>query len=308
MNASLEAGAVRVNQTEGMISKHRMFRRFEKRVTLWDRELERQTDGRDLFLRPVGEKVDVVWCRPHHVLGWIGHRNQPRRSEFNPNLKYWKSHPPYRFCPVNQTTELFLREGHGFYRSTAFPCLLRFSLPHHFFGHDDPLTIDAAKMRDLISDWKEGDDFALLEKLALDGRTGLSWLQWERGSWEELEPLLQALLVLREGRFYFVPNSTKPQLDFKSALQFAPTAKKIKPSKIAATLNLFFEARTSPELKRLYHEPEIPSNAPMIEMKSPARGDVSQHERLEALLLWRDFLRDKLPPEEIAALLTPFST
>ncbi len=30
----------------------------------------------------------------------------------------------------------------------------------------------------------------------------------------------------------------------------------------------------------------------------------TSHERLEALLIWRDFLRDKLPPDEIERLLT----
>ena len=32
-------------------------------------------------------------------------------------------------------------------------------------------------------------------------------------------------------------------------------------------------------------------------------SDASQHERLEALLLWRTWLHDKLPPAEIEALL-----
>ncbi len=32
------------------------------------------------------------------------------------------------------------------------------------------------------------------------------------------------------------------------------------------------------------------------------------HERMEAILCLRDFLRDKMPPEEIAALLAPFAT
>ncbi len=288
-----------------MLTKHPLFRRFERRVSLWGQELEWREENRDLFLRPVEEKVDVVWCRPFHVLGWIGHRLQPQRSQFNPNLKYWREHFPYRFCPISRTTELFLRDGHGFYRSSAFGRLLRFELPHQFLGSGDPLTMNAPEIRRLIAGWKDSDEFALLETLALQGRSGLSWLEWERGSWHELEPLLRALFVLVDGRFRFVPDTENQNLNFKSALEIAWPNKKLRSGKFAQVLSLFFEARTSRDLKRLYREPELPATAPMIELKSPPQGDISQHERLEALFVWRDFLRGKIPDAEIKSLLNP---
>jgi len=305
MKSSLEARGRRVNQTEGMLAshnpKHPLYRRFDSKLkSSPDLTIEWMGVTPDLFGRPVDADVEIVWCWPGSYT-WIQHRTF---------FRVMQKRKPTRFFPLDGGETLLLNQTYGFLRSPESPLmfhLLRFSLPFQFWGSDNFLDVKPPLFQERVEELKTWKGLVEARELICLPSDSWDWLQWKRGSRQELEPLLHSLLVLFAGGFSF-ELSPKHGLNFHTMLWLeTPHGKKHRET-FAKVLAECFVATVNPQIPRAFLTSEAESPFHEICLQRLPEQEPSQHERLEALLLWRDFLRDKLPPEEIAALLTPFAT
>ncbi len=211
-----------------------------------------------------------------------------------------------RFWPTSSGCEVFLRGRFGLLNTEQGDVLLRFELPRNArMGESDRMRQpwkDVAFLVNLL----EQDAGSDLNK-ALPLRSSIDdpwlWIQWNKGSRIEMERLVRAYLVLT------APNNFSswfhPHLSIDTAFSDSNGSnvkELLQRMKLQRLLHSAFEAVSSEDVKRIYsltayawkryHKPlEIRVDEP------------TSHERLEALLIWRDFLRDKLPPDEIERLL-----
>jgi len=305
MKTSLEARGGRVNQTEGMLAshnpKHPLFKRFPNHLNVGTHWLEWTTRGADLFARPLNADVEIVWCWPSQYNAALERDSEQRV------LQVVQQEKALRFLPFDEGEILLLGQSSSFLRSDESPLLLRFSLPSRFWGSAKVLKIEPSVLEKRVEKLRTWKDLLAARELIGKFLNSWEWLHWERGSYQEIEPLIKALLVLFAGEFSFSP-SHKRTLNFTKTPHFyRPEGVERHPT-FCYALGRSFSASVDPQILRIFISPSKRASARLIRIQRRPEDEPTAHERLEALLLWRDFLRDKLPPEEIAALLTPIAT
>jgi len=326
MNASLEACGGRVNQTESVLSSRQsLFRRFSNVLEPFSPEsqaltFEWEIENDDLLLRPEGGDLNIVWA-------YLGRRDlgaklqKPRtlRTSINKVRGAFHSRRLWRMWPLESGETAFVRGEFGLIRFAGERRLVRFEIPKGAFQNAlQALEASEERLDSLFQQLQkdEDSDFNAARRWHEKHRDEWASLEFRRGSREELEALLQAMAPLfldpKRAMFWIWTPSIKPHcalLDlrkpFSLNLLWWNTSCKVAAERIGAIMDEEFEVHMDTSRWRGYDFRGEQAGRVLPQLRF---AEATMHERMEALLCLRDFLRDKLPPEQIAALLTPFAT
>ncbi|BCM91338.1 hypothetical protein IAD21_03208 [Abditibacteriota bacterium] len=275
--------------------------------------LEWEVIGSDLWLRPMQGDVEVAWC----YLGQAALSERMRKSTRQKMAakkmgKALAAKRLWRFWPSTTTEgELFLRREFGLIRLPDKPWLARFNFRGVFKNSSDVLNAKPRHLENLVRQLEERDDFQEALVWLRDYEDEWSNVYFERGSRQQLEALLVGFWALfhplqsDSEAWYFVSILAEDH----SLKWYWPDASfaKNKPVRRAAR-RLFELLHEYMVMKPLPQRPYSASAGkpeymvtPRILVPAP-----SMHERMEALLIWREFLIDKISHDEIEALLPQF--
>lgn len=284
-----------------MHSEHPLFRRFEDEFEfVWPSDkrifaVEWTRRNGDVFFRPLGAPLWLLW----HALDELNRREPDVvLDESLHNDQLWRVFvvAPDELLLLNSSQCLLTKEG-----------AKRGAVLYGDFKRQN-LDIDNLLLTP-VTTWEEifglrPDELERTRSWLQNYEEGWSSLRFDSGSKEELKPLFAASLQLfidfdttqeyRRGGFeWFERQGNEVVINARWNEEI--------PSQLCAALSshfsLVYESRLyvrgfSGWLRAWETLPVVPVSAP------------SAHERLEALLLWRDFLRGKMTPAEIESLLT----
>ncbi len=298
-----------------MQSEHPLFRRFENELELAGAKgepfpVEWTTIGRDFYLRPAEAEVGVVWR-------YFGRGNQDGlvkgshiptdvREQLN---KVLASANFWRVWPLNDDECVFFRHKFflfGFLDGERF-ARIEMPLPRPRNAHDC-LHLKPNAVQSLVSFISE-EELAEARPWIKNPTNACDYVDWNKGSRREFEQLMRgyALLFLPAQsrgmlRVDFPPFADDGRSNFSNV--FMPSRNPgVSAYALTAFRALFADAfHVAPrEFPKGYARNGYHLDFSIgIERAAP-----TAHERLEALLLWRDFLRGKMPDAEIEALLRP---
>ena len=260
--------------------------------------LEWTTRGADLFARPLNADVEIVWCWPGQYQVAL------KRDAEQRVLQAIQKEKAMRFWPMPNGEHLLLRQKEGFFNVPTSTFVLKFGICRDFFPAD-VLALSADELRQAVDKLEDTYELRFVRALMAQTREPRLWIDWVKGTGTEFESLALAAFVLT-GVGEFRAEAAKPRqpLDLQECLRPFPEDENEVLIPFINVLSEFFEAQSSLHVRRLrnYRCQQCP--APLWAFDR--RGDEpTQHERLEALLLWRDFLRGKMPDAETEALLRP---
>jgi len=261
---------------------------------------------RDVFFRPRGEDVRFVWHirLPSYVP--ISESNANQLVQVYAGALGWA----WRFYCIDDTP-ILLHLGSGLVFCDHANVGRGFKLDYkmfkpwfdadkHLFGPQDFIEEQLAlTMNEPNSQLRQAKQWVE------EYRDDFSFMEMKHGNREHLQQLLHGLTLLFPFSWNAWRGTIHPFERFRNCdLRVRTSGHNLNCSRLVFSLNEHFCCRLTPRIlihrgvswKRHYQLPTFPTTSP------------SHHERLEALLLWRDFLRDKLPPDEIEALLQPHST
>lgn len=319
MNASLEARGGRVNQRQtsravSASSSSRLFRRFSETfdyrwpATYRKVRIEWQWDEGDVLFRPKGSDVRLVW----HALDVLHRRNAS--EVFSEAMD---SGQIRRAWPLPKTQQLFFDAHNGLVhrRGLNYAAGLNLPAPMLWNTAKDYLLASGDEVERRIEDHLLQDEsFLRAQHWIANFNKNWGGVELQRGSFDELENLIVSLSLLLSPMALPEQKLSRPRLllwfgsvqDEPALYLRCKIAEGAVSSRLLDVLNAHFE----PKQAGHYWVRGFSQWGPSWALGTPSFSwkESTAHERLEALLLWHDFLRDKLPPEEIAALLTPFAT
>ena len=293
-----------------MPSSHPLLHRFENYFVVGEHHLEWTTFGEDFFFRPRDAHTEVIWCasRCAHYGRQLMFPRQSKKVLHNLK-KQITSNYTWRYFPVSKNCELFLSGLIGLVRVHQVEGLvgLRFCDGNSLSSMSLSNPVDIAKVVQInqpnIEQIRKAVDCPLQDR-------GWSNVHWPWGTQQQLKDILRAMAAIVR-----LPEHETGQWRFQVRNRFDsyifsdnPRRTKVTPEK--TTYEPFIQClrshfpvkidkmafRTDKGVER---EEIWPSLIVSLEMPTA-------HEKLEALLLWRDFLRDKIPATEIDELLRPF--
>ena len=283
-----------------MLPHHPLFRRFENELNLSDERYEWTTRGDDLFIRPKEASPFVVWTmlgRGDLARQLAGARDEtvvPAPLKIFQTVRgrfFW------RFWLLKNGEECFLRKRCGLLRVKGELVRFDFLLAFDHFSRAKPQEI-ASLLGSCVCEteaarrWGQMSQHERINQL----------VTVEGGTYEQLTALISSAFVLCEPRHGSYPLQLNTP--GKVSLQLFFIWGQTRLDSMLKVLSHHFSLKTEMQLWRGCDSFGDPIDVPCPEFSS---GETSHHEKLEALLVWRDFLRDKLPPDEIEALLQPFS-
>ncbi len=181
---------------------------------------------------------------------------------------------------------------------------LRLDWQSPLFLDFDELMLDQIKMVSWIEDCLK-DSPSDWESAVCCREKGEWWSRVEctQGSIEQLQRLIDAYVLLWNARI-----SSYPIRNFRFEYLLRPYSNptpeaQLIAKRISALLDSHFRLEVKNIARRIY---DSAKSVERLSFYQTPPSEISLHERLEAHLVWRDFLRDKLPPEEIEALLPKF--
>lgn len=266
---------------------------------------------RDFFFRPQDADVEVIWCclekRKYAKQLWQSHQSEKLVSKLMDEIETPRA---WRFWPLTKDCEIFFASRHALVRWNEIEELASLDLlrggfaPNRLFSSTDDLQELVEECREQI------EKLALMMKFPQAERSWRS-VQWPWGTHTELRNLIRSMGVLVR----------QPQHE-NHAWEYA-----IKPGFPA---HIYFGARWPNHAaipKATFHQPffdclskHFPVECEKLVLYNSAGAERKEfwptvdmlsamptvHEKLEALLTWRDFLRDKIPAAQIDELLRPF--
>ena len=272
-----------------------------------ERALEWERIGEDLWLRPACGEVEIVWC--YLGQGTLGERLVHPRLQKSAAKKLGKALSAKRFWRFRSFSEgeLFLRRGFGLIRLSEKPFLTRFNFRGAFKNGGDVLYASPQRLENIGHELEQQADFRQSLRWLQDHEDEWSNVYFERGSRQQLELLLRGFWAIfrppdsqyREWVYTLFTSKAGTFFWYWPYASFGGDERGQ-----AATRRLLEMVNEAVVVKMVprtaYDSKGSPTYLPRPRVHAPWP---SQHDRMEALLLWREFLRDKLPPEEIEALL-----
>ena len=269
----------------------------EKSVVLnW--KIERQ----HLFLRSSEHGDEIVWA----FLGCADLARELKTLSQQDELQHvlqnaWKSRLFWRVF-IQEKHLLFLRKNFGLLQTDCLR-LIRFDFKKPLSKF---LSAASDEIQQCLDYWREAESWSKLSS------TEVAWqmIEFHRGARAEFEPLLQAAFVLaqiqpcnypldlqRKGKSVLrtEPLHFQSQIHFHS---FIEGKERIQP--FFDLLNQHFELHRTTEDWREHDEYGDPKDFPC---PSYSIVEPSQHEKLEAFFVWRNFLRGKMSESQIQQFL-----
>lgn len=287
-----------------MVSQHPLFRRFESELKLsFDLTIEWSRRASDFFFRPQGADTRFLWCEldRRHVADEMSDALRIERLKKR-LLKNILQRRVWRYWPLSEDEEFVVIPEFALFRRQGASFWLRLNWlqapPRPRFLEEIDLSGVETALEPFAQLW------SLAQAMGRTGEAQWSWLQCVRGDAEELRRSLSSYMKLSG---HYLNSYGRGDLRFGSVLcvpHDAPDPEKQWSTRqqVADLLDQHFVLRFHPLGKRIYLRDGKPAKRPDVHIRYPR--SLSPHERLEALLLWRDFLQGKLPPDEVEALLS----
>ncbi len=293
-----------------MLNSHSLLRRFENELNVGEHHLEWTIRGEDFFFRPRAADIETIWCGLE--CADFGRQLMfPRQSKkvIHRIKKQISSNYVRKYYPIAEDCEMFLFGLSGLVRFRQVEGLLGVTLPCENVPALNLLS-SSPSLSDVIQ-----CVHPRIEKIRHAICCSLSercWsnINWPYGTHQQLRILLRAMATLiRQPEHGMGQWRFQLRNRFDSAIFLENSSVSgIMPDKtiyeaFLQCLRSYFPIRierlvfcTSRGITReeIWPQAIISSGMP------------TQHEKLEALLTWRDFLRDKIPAAEIDGLLRPF--
>ncbi|RYG54259.1 hypothetical protein EON80_31900 [bacterium] len=250
-----------------------------------------------------------MWC--YLAQGMVGERLRQTTKRDAAAKKIGKALEAkrfWRFWPSSiNGGDLLLRRDFGLIRLPGKPFLARFNFRAVFANASDVLFAEPEHVAMLVARVEKQADFQEALTWLCHYEDAWSNVSFNRGSRPQLEALLRgfwALFRSDDSQFsnwiYSPQNQTRSTLVWTPPLLQFPLDEQMEAVKrrLFALINEEIGAMPAPQ-RRYSHSGEPEHMAlPCVVATLP-----SMHDRIEALLTWREFLSDKLPREEIEALL-----
>ncbi len=272
---------------------------------LCGQNIEWTTLGRDFFCRPGDSDLQIVWCQPAHpqVPACFRHlkSHQSARTILLPEFE---KRNLWRFFALDDGRELLLSLDFALMRYEGASFWLRLNWLDSVFHDLDELMFDKIKASDSLEDRLEDGTKDWESALQYSGqRDWWSRMECLSGSLEQLRRLVEAYVLI-----WSIPVAIKSVKDlrFQSLLQApkgASSEQQRTSQQVAKLLDRHFRLRVKNIAERMYLESG--KSVERLELNIAPPSEPNEHQRLEALSVWRDFLQGKLPSEEIEALLQP---
>ena len=286
-----------------MQPSHPLFERFEKELVVGDQTFEWTFHERDFFFRPSESDIGILWCelaRHQAVTRFDLEKSQRTQKRIAKNLQKQRI---WRFWPLENERELVLNLDFALIRQVNAPFWLRLDWLKPFFRDgDDLLFRTGADFFPIEHFLENGDvDWELAAACFDETSSVWNWFDCERGSMETLQKLAEAYILLSDG---YIKYYGAGHLRFSSILQASqqsPASVWHSTYRIAEILDSHFSLRFKSFVPRIYEASGALKKHPSLFINR--KSEPTNHEKLEALLLWRDFLRGKMPEAEIETLL-----
>ena len=286
---------------------HPLFRRFGNELEVGEQRLEWMMREHDFLFRPAGSDVSIVWCEL--LRRDLLRRDLPealsdvaRRKRVEKRLaKNLLNHRVLRLWPLDAERELVLGLDFALMRHVEADFWLRLDWLYSFFKSGDDLLFrtDLSGLEIALEPFESAWDF--VTDLMRGKEHHWQWFEAARGNIDELKRGLWAYMTLSG---HYLNSFERGDLRFCSLLlapHDASSSDWLQLRRVAELLDTHFVLRLNHFARRVHTREGKPRKRPEIYIRPPVA--TSAHERLEALLLWRDFLRGKLSEEEIEALL-----
>ena len=282
-------------------------RRFENQLEVGELKLEWTTRASDLVLRPFEADESIVWflLKRADYGPELLHRNRMVSFIVFPDIRLQQAingRQFWRYWQLPSGEDCFLRKNYGLFRTTSAE-LVRFNFPRAFVNFADAKGEEIEQfLRELEAPGSDLEAAKAWSKLPERERVW-RYLRLRGGRASELEELLRAALVLADtshARFTFnIP------LPGPVAWKHLNWWRGSRINQFLDILDVHFPLNRDAQDWRGHDAFGDPMDVPYPVFNST---EPTQHERLEALLLWRDFLRGKIPDAQIESLLRPVST
>ena len=289
--------------------KHELFRAFPSRLEIEDQTFEWTICGADFCFRAQAAPLDLVCVLPGCAdfatllaLENPGSRVQPYVLASLKVMKAWRGQTFWRLWPGDAGEEFLLRPGFG---------LLRVSDGQRAQFSYAPITNYGDANPNELQGWR-----AIIQRPDSDFQIAKRWLNWSEsqrlaqlievrgGDWDELLALIGAAFVL------WARPGNRCELDFTKAGAMAITRTMLWPptrepiDEALEQLSRYWSLRRADlhDFARYWRGCDAFGDPMDVPQPTFVYGDYSGHQRLEALLLWRGWLRDKAMNQGFAAL------
>jgi hypothetical protein len=287
-----------------MLSEHPLFRRFENELELSpELSIEWAMLERDFFFRPARSDMRILCCQLERrtIAPIVFHCPVRRRHLQKRLLRNLVSQNYWRFWPLDEERELVLSLDFALMRQINADFWLRLDWLSPFFKNADEL-LHRADISGVESALEPAESaWSFVSELIQSQEEHWHWFECSRGDIEELKRVVWAYMTL-SGHYF---NSCQSgNFRFGSILRAPHDASANEwrlLRRVCELLDKHFRLRLNPLARRVYTREGKLRKRPNLYIRRPTPA--SHHERLEAFLLWRDFLHGKLPPEEIELLL-----
>lgn len=265
--------------------------------------VEWTTHGRDLFIRTLESDSQQVWCQPaHRQLPSAFQHIKQHQSARKLLLTEFEKHNFWRYYALEDGREFLLALDYALMRHVDAPFWLRLEWLEPLFHDVDELLFGKIKspswvedrLQDATQDWK----------MAMQCSVSGNWwdrLECSRGSVELLQRLIKSYVVLWKTP---VRNALAKDCKLESLLQLPKSDSKEKQelaTRIGKLLDQHFRIKPKDFAARMFLESAKSVERPQLVIEPPT--EETEGERLEAGLVWREFLRGKMPEEQIETLL-----
>ena len=289
--------------------EHELFRAFANHLEIKGQIIEWTIHGADFCFRPSSASPNVVCVLPGRAdfasnlaLEDSKARVQPYFPASQKVSQAWHGQTFWRFWPGNAGEEFLLRPKFGLLR-IADGQSAQFAYAHiqNYQGLDEE---QMQLWREMI-ETPDADLHAARQWLTLSKNQRLAQLVELRGGhWDELIALIEAAFVL------WARPGNRCELDFTKAGAMAlartthwPTTRE-PIDEALEFLSQHWSLRRADlhDFARYWRGCDAFGDPMDVPQPTFVYGDYSQHQRLEALLLWREWLRDKALNPDFAAL------
>lgn len=290
-----------------------VLRRFENDLDTGKIQLEWTRIGRDFYFRPKNARIELVWCH----LGRGGYASDLLRAK--PAISIWTTQKIKRSlanfdvwrAAFVEDCDLFFRDDFGVVRLQGKKGgeqeFARFELLNPFSSSHNKLA-SAVELQRIIED--SLPEIELLKDILKSPpeQRILRTVHWPWGTQQELEKLLRAMAtIIRQPQhswyewYYYVANRFREPI-ITDPRYVNPQISGLEHNPFLSCLKRYFPVEVSELTIYTIHNIESYDEMNYSPIIKISKGMPTSHEKIEAWMLWQDFLTEKIPPAEIEKL------
>lgn len=286
-----------------MLVSHPLLRRFENELNIGEHNLEWTIYGEDFFFRLKDSDVAIIWCciERRYYANLLSSPNESERvaqqiKQELAKFQVWR-------MAFLENCDVFLKQEIGLVRRGKEREFAKFELPNPFSSPHNALT-SPVELQIVVEN--SLPEIGRLKQVLNQPPEARVWfnVNWAWGTSQELEGLLQAMATLiRQPQHGSSEWQYHLKNRFSSPITSRPYNYKLIPNPASYFPFLLCLGRYFPvEVNKLViydKRGSYKENWPTINFSTKMP---TSHEKIEAWMLWQDFLTGKIPPEEIKKL------